>query len=83
LISSVPISEKLFIGRDLNGHVDSTRVGFNGVHGGFRYGSRKQEREGILNYALDYDLIVFFLEQSKQACLSSLLVRLKSIWLQC
>jgi hypothetical protein len=40
LVSSVPISEKLFIGGDLNGHVSSTRVYFNGVHGGFGYGSR-------------------------------------------
>jgi exonuclease III len=31
LVSSVPISEKLFIGGDLNEHVCSTRVGFNGV----------------------------------------------------
>jgi exonuclease III len=42
LVSSVPISEKLFIGGDLNGHVGSTRVGFEWVHGGFRYGSRNQ-----------------------------------------
>jgi hypothetical protein len=40
LVSSVPISEKLFIGGDLNGHIGSTRVGFDGVHGGFGYGSR-------------------------------------------
>jgi hypothetical protein len=58
LVSSVPISEKLFIGGDLNGHVGSTRVGFKGVHGGFRYESRNQEGEGILNFALAYDLIV-------------------------
>jgi hypothetical protein len=58
LVSSVPISEKLFIGGDLNGHVGSTRVGFEGVHGGFGYGSRNQEGEGILNFALAYDLIV-------------------------
>jgi hypothetical protein len=58
LVSSVPISEKLFIGGDLNGHVGSTRVGFDGVHGGFGYGSRNQEEEGILNFALAYDLIV-------------------------
>jgi hypothetical protein len=32
LVSSVPISEKLFRGRDSNGHVSSTRVGFDGVH---------------------------------------------------
>jgi hypothetical protein len=57
LVSSVPISKKLFIG-DLNGHVGSTRVGFDGVHGGFGYGSRNQEGEGILNFVLPYDLNV-------------------------
>jgi exonuclease III len=58
LVSSVPISEKLFIGGDLNRHIGSTRVGFDGVYGGFRYESRNQEGEGILNFALAYDLIV-------------------------
>jgi hypothetical protein len=58
LVSSVPISEKLFIGGDLNGHVGSSRVGFDGVHEGFGYGSRNQEGEGILNFALAYDLFV-------------------------
>jgi hypothetical protein len=58
LVSSVHISEKLFIEGDLNGHVDSTRVGFDRVHGGFGYGSRNQEGEGILNFVLAYDLIV-------------------------
>jgi hypothetical protein len=43
---------------DLNGHVGSTRVCFEGVHGGFGYGSRNQEEEGILNFVLAYDLIV-------------------------
>jgi hypothetical protein len=57
LVSSVTISEKLFIG-DLNGHVSSIRVGFNGVHRGFAYESRNQEGKGILNFALAYDLIV-------------------------
>jgi hypothetical protein len=58
LVSSVPISEKLFIGGDLNGHVSSIRVDFDGVHGGFGYRSRNQEGEGILNFALAYDLFV-------------------------
>jgi hypothetical protein len=58
LVNSVPISEKLFIGGDLNGHVGSTRVGFDGVHGVFVYGSRNQEGEGILNFAIAYDLFV-------------------------
>jgi hypothetical protein len=56
LVSSVPLSEKLFIGGDLNGHVGSIRIGL--VYGGFGYGSRNQEGEGILNFALTYDLIV-------------------------
>jgi hypothetical protein len=40
LVSSVHISEKLFIGGDLNGHTGSTRVDFNEVLGGFGYESR-------------------------------------------
>jgi hypothetical protein len=58
LVSSVSISEKLFIGGDLNNHVGSSRVDFDEVHGGFRYGSMNQEWEGILNFTLAYDLIV-------------------------
>jgi hypothetical protein len=41
-----------------DGHVGSTRVGFDGVHGGFGYGSRNQEGESILKFALAYDLFV-------------------------
>jgi hypothetical protein len=48
----VAISEKLFIGGDLNGHVGSTRVGFDGVHGGFEYASRNQERREYLEVCL-------------------------------
>jgi hypothetical protein len=58
LIISVSISKKLFIGGDLNGHVGSIRVCFDGVHGGFRYGSRNKEEDGILNFTLPYNLIV-------------------------
>jgi hypothetical protein len=58
LVSSVSISEKLFIGLDFNGHVGSTRIDFDEVHGDFRYGGRNQEGEGILNFALSYNLII-------------------------
>jgi hypothetical protein len=58
LVSSVLISEKLFIGGDLNGHVGSIRIGLDGAHGGFGYGSRNQEGEDIFNFALAYDLII-------------------------
>jgi hypothetical protein len=58
LVSSVPISEKLLIGGDLNGHISSTRVGFDVVHESFGYGSRNQEGKGILNFALAYNLFI-------------------------
>jgi hypothetical protein len=54
----VTISEKLFIGGDFNGHVGSTRIGFDRVHEGFGYESRNKKGEGILNFTLAYDLIV-------------------------
>ena len=58
MVSAIPIREKLFIGGDLNGHVGTSNVGFERVHGGFGYGSRNQEGEDILNWALAYDLLV-------------------------
>jgi exonuclease III len=42
MVSTMPISEKLFIGGDLNGHVGATNVGYERVHGGFGYGSRNE-----------------------------------------
>ncbi|KAF8666011.1 hypothetical protein HU200_053900 [Digitaria exilis] len=48
MVSTVPISEKLFIGGDLNGHVGATNVGFERVHGGFGYGCRSQEGEDLV-----------------------------------
>jgi hypothetical protein len=43
LVSSVSMSEKLFIGGDLNGHTGSSRVDFDGVHGvsGMEVGTKK------------------------------------------
>jgi len=58
LVCSVPIGEKLLLGGDLNGHVGSSSIGFEGVHGGFGYGSRNHEGEGVLNFALAYDLFI-------------------------
>jgi hypothetical protein len=57
LVSSVPISEKLFIGEDLNRHVGSTRVGFDGCMrvSDIGVGTKKG---CILNFALAYNLIV-------------------------
>jgi hypothetical protein len=53
LVSSVLISEKLFVG-DLNGHIGSTRVGFDGVHGGLSMGVRGGYLELYLSLWLNY-----------------------------
>jgi hypothetical protein len=58
MVSTVPISEKLFIGGDLNGHVGATNVGYERVHGGFGYGSRNEGGKDVLNFALAYDLLL-------------------------
>jgi len=58
VVRSVPSDEKLFIGGDLNGHVGTTNIGFEGVHGGFGYGDRNQEGKDILDFAVAYDLLV-------------------------
>ena len=58
MISTVPSSEKLFVGGDLNGHVGASNGGFERVHGGFGYGSRNQEGEDVLNFALAYDMLI-------------------------
>ena len=58
LIKAVPSSEKLFTGGDLNGHVGTTSAGFEAVHGGFGYGSRNQEGEEVLDFAVAFDLMI-------------------------
>jgi hypothetical protein len=58
MIRVVSSSEKLFIGRDLNGHVGTVRGGFERVHGDFGYGEQNQEGEEILKFAISYDLMV-------------------------
>jgi hypothetical protein len=58
LVRSVPSGENLFIGGDLNGHVDASNTSFEGVHGGFVYGIRNQQGEDVLSFALSYDMIV-------------------------
>ena len=58
LVRSVPTNEKLFIGGDLNGHVGTTNLGFEVVHGIFGFGNRNQEGKDILDFDVAYDLLV-------------------------
>jgi len=36
---------------DMNGHIRSTNVGYDGTHGGFGYGSRNTDGSRILEFA--------------------------------
>ena len=58
LVRSVPTNEKLFIGGDLNGHVGTTNLGFEVVHGVFGFADRNQEGKDILDFDVAYDLLV-------------------------
>ena len=58
MVRAVPTSEKLFIGGDLNGHVGTSSVGFETVYEGFRYGSRNQKGEEVLDFAIAFDLMI-------------------------
>ena len=39
-------------------HVGISSAGFEAVHGGFRYGSRNQKGEEVLDFAIAFDLMI-------------------------
>ena len=56
IVQVIPIKEKLFIGGNLNGHVRTSRYGFDSIYEGF--GIENESGNSILNFALSYDLIL-------------------------
>ena len=47
VLSGVPKQEIIFIGSDMNGHVERDADGYGGVHGGMGFGTRNAEGERI------------------------------------
>ena len=43
---------------DMNGHVGSSNVGYDGTHGGFGYGARNADGSRILEFADGLNLVV-------------------------
>ena len=43
---------------DMNGHVESSNAGYDGTHGGFRYGSRNTDGTRILEFADGLNLVI-------------------------
>ena len=58
IVQGIPIREKLFIVGNLNGHAETSRYGFDSVHGGFDFGKRNEPVNSIQDFALSYDLIL-------------------------
>ncbi|KAE8668068.1 Armadillo repeat-containing protein LFR [Hibiscus syriacus] len=58
VLRSIPEDQRVFIGGDFNGHIGSATDGFDGVHGGFGYGSRNDEGRTLLEFATAHDLVV-------------------------
>ncbi|XP_047258269.1 uncharacterized protein LOC124890479, partial [Capsicum annuum] len=48
----------IFIGGDFNGHIGSLPIGYDDVHGGFRFGDRNVERAALLNFLRAFGLVV-------------------------
>ena len=57
-IRSMPATEHLVIGADMNGHVGEDAVGYDGVHGGHGFGSRNEEGNRLLEIVQGLDLAI-------------------------
>jgi len=51
LESCIPQNEMVVFAGDMNGHIGSSNVGYDGTHGGFRYSSRNADGSRILEFA--------------------------------
>ena len=55
---SIPASELIVVGWDLNGHIGTNVDGYDGVHGGYGFGERNADGERILKFCDAMELIV-------------------------
>jgi len=51
MVSCIPQNEMVVLVGDMNGHVGSSNVGCDGMHGGFGYGNRNADGSRILEFA--------------------------------
>ena len=66
LVSCIPQNEMVVFAGDMNGHIGSSNVGYDGTHGGFGYGSRNADGSRILLFADGLNLVIcntFFTKQ--------------------
>ena len=58
LVSCIPQNEMVVFAGDMNGHIGSSNVGYDGTHGGFGYGSRNTDGSRILEFADGINLVI-------------------------
>jgi len=57
---SIPASELIVVGGDLNGHVGTNVDGYDGFHGGYGFGERNADGEWILEFCDNNNNNVYF-----------------------
>ena len=58
VLASVPDDEMLLVGGDFNGHVGEHSPGFEGIHGGFGYGTQNPDGVRLLDFCVANNLAV-------------------------
>nr|XP_016468857.1 PREDICTED: craniofacial development protein 2-like [Nicotiana tabacum] len=58
LVRGIPLTEKLFIGGDFNGHIGVTSGGYDNIHDGFGLGVRNGGGTSLLDCAKAFDLVI-------------------------
>ena len=68
--SCIPQNEMVVFAGDMYWHIGSSNVGYDGIHGGFGYGSRNTDGSRILEFADGLNLVIcntLFTKQLSQA----------------
>jgi len=69
LVSCIPQNEVVVLPGDMNGHVGSSNVGYDGTQGGFGYADRNADGSRILEFADGLNLVIcntLFMMQESQ-----------------
>jgi len=69
LVSCIPQNEIVVLAGDMKRHVGSSNAGYDGTHGGFRYGDRNADGSRILQFADGLNLVIcntLFMKQEFQ-----------------
>ena len=67
-MSCIPQNEMVVLAGDMNGHVGSNSVGYDGTHGGYVFGARNANGSRILEFADGLNLVICNTMFMKQEC---------------